>query len=74
MTNVKDDIESDFQSSQRIINEKINRCNNESDFTSMNNDNNSILNELIEKVKRKSNRFDNFLKAKNKEIIGQLNL
>jgi len=74
MENVKDDIESEFQSSQRIINDKINRCNNESDFKSMNNDNYSILNELTEKVKRKSNRFDNFLKSKNQEIIDQLNL
>ena len=72
---VKEDIENEFESIKRLTNSKISSCSqNEDSFKNMVNDNNLLLNELIEKVKKKSKRFDDFLKEKNESIINKLNL
>ena len=75
MSRTKFDIASEFDSTKRIIDNKISSCSNdEKSFGSMVLNNNLLLNELIEKVKGKSKFFDQFLKTENEKIINKLNL
>ena len=75
MTRTKKDISFEFDSTKRIISKKIEQCSNDQkSFEKMVSDNNIFLNELIEKVKNKSQLLDDFLKEENEKIINKLNL
>ena len=75
MSRTKNDISLEFESTKRIIDDKISRCNSDQkSFENMVSDNNSLLNGLIEKVKNKSKFFDEYLKEENEKIINKLNL
>jgi hypothetical protein len=75
MSRTKNDISGEFEYTKKTIEGNINNCSkDEQSFNSMVSNNNLLLNVLIEKVKNKSNFFDNYLKLENEKIINKLNL
>ena len=75
MSRTKNDITFEFESTKNLINSKISSCkSNQQSFEEMVSNNNLLLNQLIEKVKNKSQFFDNYLKEQNEKIINKLKL
>lgn len=66
MSRTKNDIKFEFESTKNILDSKISSCkSNQQSFEEMVSNNNLLLNQLIAKVKNKSQFFDNYLKEQN---------